>query len=125
MAYTTTHVRTRSAGVLAAVLTVGLLGCGAQAPPHSDEASRSETSVLTVPSRTLLSMPNGRQRAAASCLFCDPERTRGAHVPQSRSGLALGSMNAAQRGAAVRVVGTGLSECGSRLAHGVIELAGI
>ena len=125
MAYTTAHVRTRSAGVLAAVFTVGLLGCGAQAPPHSDEASRSDTSALTVPARTFLSTLNDKQRAAASFPFDDPERTKWAYVPQSRSGLALGSMNAAQRAAAFRVVGTGLSERGSRLAHGVIELEGI
>lgn len=108
-----------------AVLTVAVLGCGAQAPPHSNAATGSDTSALALPARTFLSTLNDRQRGVASFPFDDPERTTWAYVPQRRRGLALGSMNAEQRAAAFAVVGTGLSERGTRLAHGVIELEGI
>lgn len=114
-----------SAGVFAAVFTVALLGCGAQAPPHSDAKSAADTSALTVTARTFLSTLNEKKRGVASFSFDDPERTKWAYVPQSRSGLALGDMNAEQRTAAFKVVGTGLSERGISLAHGIIELEGI
>jgi hypothetical protein len=114
-----------SAAVLAAVLTVALLGCGAQAPPHSDAPPGSDTSALAVTARTFLSTLNDAQRGNASFSWDDPERIKWAYVPQRRSGLALGAMNAEQRAAAFKVVGTGLSEHGTRLAHGIIELEGI
>jgi hypothetical protein len=45
-------------------------------------------------------------------------------VPQSRTGLPLGSMDATQRAAAFAMLGTGLSERGSGLARGIVELEG-
>ncbi len=125
MPYTATYFRHRSAGVLAAVFAVALLGCGAQAPVRSDAASASGTSALPAPARTFLSTLNAGQRADASFPFDDPERTNWAYVPQSRKGLALGEMNAEQHAAAFALLGTSLSERGTRLAHGVIELEGI
>ena len=124
MAYTTTYVRPGSAGVLVAVFTIALLGCGAQAPRHSDAVSGSDTSALAVSARTFLLTLNDRQRAAASFPFDDPERTNWAYVPQRRAGLPLRDMNAEQRAAAFGVLGTGLSERGTTLARGIIELEG-
>ena len=122
MAYPATYVRSGSAGVFAALFTVALLGCGAQAPPPLDAASGADTPAVAVTARSFLSTLNERQRAAAAFPFDDPERTRWAYVPQRRSGLPLGEMNAEQRAAAFGVLGTGLSERGTRLAHGIIEL---
>src|SRR5688500_12989914 len=107
MGYSATFVRPGSAGFFAAVFTVALLGCGAQAPAHSDAAVGSDTSALTATARTFLSTLNERQRGVASFPFDDPERTKWAYVPQSRNGLTLGKMNAEQRAAAFGVVGTG------------------
>jgi len=111
--------------VFATVFTVALLGCDAQAPAHSDAAFGSDTSALNATARTFLSTLNERQRGVASFPFDDPERTKWAYVPQGRNGLTLGKMNAGQRAAAFAVVRTGLSERGTKLAHGVIELEGI
>ena len=120
-----THVQARVATVFAAAATIALLGCGAQASPPSDTALTADTSVSTATARAFLSKLDARQRGAASFAFDDPERTKWAYVPQSRNGLALGEMNAGQRAAAFALVGTGLSERGTRLAHGIIELEGI
>jgi hypothetical protein len=45
-------------------------------------------------------------------------------VPQARAGIPLKDMDAGQRAAAFGVLGTGLSERGTTLARGVIELEG-
>jgi hypothetical protein len=73
---------------------------------------------------TLAGLLHAKQRAVASFPFDDPERTRWAYVPQERAGIPLKDMDAKQRAAAFGVLGTGLSERGTRLAHGVIELEG-
>jgi hypothetical protein len=70
-------------------------------------------------------MLNDGQRAAASFPFGDPERTRWAYVPQRRTGIPLQAMDAGQRAAAFDLLGTGLSERGTGLARGIIELEGI
>ncbi len=124
MANPFTYVRFRSAGLFPAVVAVALLGCGAQPPPHTGGASGYDTSALAVTARTFLSTLNDRQRAVASFPFDDPERTRWAYVPQKRAGIPLQAMDAEQRGAAFGVLGTGLSERGTRLARGIIELEG-
>ena len=113
-----------AAGVAAAAVIAALLGCG-QAPQRADAAAVSDTSALTVTARTFLATLNEKKRGVASFPFDDPERTKWAYVPQKRSGLSLGDMNAEQRAAAFKVVSTGLSEHGTRLAHGIIELEGI
>lgn len=125
MAYPHAYVRSASTGVFAAVVTIALLGCGAQTPPHLEAASTGDTSTLPETAQTFLATLNEKQRAAASMAFDDPERTRWAYVPQRRSGLHLGAMTAEQRTAAFGVLATGLSERGTRLARGVIELEGI
>ena len=119
-----TSVRFRCAGVVAAVLTLVLPGCGAESPARSDAASGSDTSALTVTARTFLSTLNDGQRAVATFPFDDPERTNWAYVPQRRAGIPLKNMKAEQRAAAFGVLGTGLSERGTMLARGVIELEG-
>ena len=73
MAHTAAYLRPGAAGVLAAVFTVALLGCGAQAPQHAAAAPGFDTS-LTATARTFLSTLNASQRADASFPFDDPER---------------------------------------------------
>ena len=124
MAYSAAYVRSGSA-VLFAVCSVALLGCGGQSPAHANAASAGDSSALTATAQSFLSTLSDKQRGVASFSFDDAERTRWAYVPQSRSGLALKAMNAEQRAAAFAVVGTGLSERGTKLAHGIIELEGI
>ena len=108
----------------AALLSVALLGCGAQSSPYSDGAFGSDTSAPAVATRAFLSTLNASQRTDASFPFDDPGRTRWAYVPQRRTGIPLRAMNAEQRAAAFGVLGTGLSERGTTLAHGIIRLEG-
>ena len=110
--------------MLATVFAVALLGCGAPAAQNEDAASVADTCAQPLSTRTFLSALDDRQRAAASFPFDDPGRTRWAYVPRARIGLPLRAMNAEQRAAAFAVLGTGLSERGTRLAHGIIELEG-
>ena len=108
-----------------AVLFVTLLGCSAQPPPNVERAAGFDTSALPVVARTFLSTLNDRPRADASFPFDDPQRIRWAYVPQARIGVPLKAMDAQQRTAAFGVLSTGLSQRGTKLAHGVIELEGI
>ncbi len=119
------YTRFRSAGLFAAVLAGALLGCGPQPSTAAGEASAVDTSALPANARTFLATLNDRQRAAASFPFDDPERTRWVYVPQRRTGIPLQAMNAGQRAAAFEFLGTGLSERGTGLARGIIELEGI
>lgn len=115
----------RSRCLFPAVVSVALLGCGAQ-PPRTPEAARGpDTSALPAAAGTFLSTLNARQRTAASFAFDDPERTRWAYVPQERGGIPLKAMSAEQRAAAFGVLATGLSSRGTGLARGIIELEGI
>jgi hypothetical protein len=107
-----------------AVLCVALLGCGAQPPPNAEGASRLDTSALPATARAFLSTMNASERADATFPFDDPERTRWAYVPQKRTGIPLKAMEAEQRAAAFGLLGTGLSERGTGLARGIIELEG-
>ncbi len=111
-----------SARLLPAVLAAALLGCSTQPPPSAEGAR--DTSALPVAARTFLSTLDASQRADASFPFDDPERTRWAYVPQARNGLSLKAMDARQRAAAFGVLGTGLSERGTGLARGIIQLEG-
>jgi hypothetical protein len=77
-----------------------------------------------VTARTFRSTLDARQRAVAAFPFDHPERARWAYVPQERAGIPLQAMDAEQRAAAFGVLGTGLSERGTRLARGIIELEG-
>lgn len=117
--------RPGSAGLLPAVIAVVLLGCGAQPPPPAGGASGSDTSAWAEPARAFLSTLDEGQRAAAAFPFDDPERNRWAYVPQRRAGIPLRAMDAGQRAAAFELLGTGLSERGTGLARGIIELEGI
>ena len=119
-----TYTRLRSAGLFPAVLTAALLGCGGQPPTPAGGASVADTSALAAPARTFLSTLNDRQRAAASFPFDHPERTRWVYVPERRTGISLQAMDAGQRAAAFEFLGTGLSERGTGLARGIIELEG-
>ncbi|HEX8360886.1 MAG TPA: DUF3500 domain-containing protein [Longimicrobium sp.] len=110
---------------LLTIATVALLGCGAHPPRPAGNASAPDTSALAGTARTFLSTLDDRQRAAASFPFDDPERTRWAYVPQRRTGIPLREMDARQRAAAFELLGTGLSERGTGLARGIIELEGV
>ena len=123
MASRLTCVRFGSTGVVvAAALAVALPGCGAQSPPRSGVASGADTAALSAPARTFLATLNARQRSGASFRFDDAERANWAYVPRRRSGLPLGDMSPEQRAAAFGLLATGLSERGTVLARGVIEL---
>jgi hypothetical protein len=119
------YTRFRAAGLFSAVLAGALLGCGAQAPAPAGGASVADTSALAAPARTFLSTLNDRQRAAALFPFDHPERTWWVYVPERRTGIPLQAMDAGQRAAAFELLGTGLSERGTGLARGILELEGI
>jgi len=110
--------------VVTAVLTLALAGCGAQSLSRTDGATGADTAAWAAPARAFLSSLDAGQRATASFRFDDPERTNWAYVPQSRRGIPLGDMSPAQRAAAFGVLATGLSERGTRMARGIIELEG-
>ena len=107
------------------VLSAALLGCTAQPRPKTDAGPGFDTSGVSAAGRSFLSTLSPSQRAAASFSFDDPERTKWAYVPQARAGIALKAMGAAQHAAAFRLLGTGLSDRGTGLARGIIELEGI
>jgi hypothetical protein len=107
------------------LLAGALLGCGPQGPRQSEAAAAADSAALAASARTFLSALNDGQRDDASFAFGDPERTNWGYVPRSRKGLALKEMNSEQRSRAFGLLGTGLSERGTQLAHGVIELEGI
>jgi hypothetical protein len=79
---------------------------------------------LAVTARTFLSALNDSQRAAALFPFDHPERTRWVYVPERRTGIPLAAMDAEQRAAAFALLRTGLSERGTGLARGIIQLEG-
>ena len=119
-----TYTRAALAGMVSVGLVAALLGCGAQ--PRTDTAGTASGDISASPAgaRTLLSALDAKQRASASFPFDDPERTNWAYVPQQRAGMPLKSMNEAQRAAAFDMLGTGLSERGTGIARGIIELEG-
>lgn len=125
MATPKAHVRFITASLVLVVLCGGLPGCGAQPLPRAGDASGSDKSVLAVTAQDFLSTLNDRQRADASFSFDDPQRIRWAYVPQPRIGVPLKAMDPQQRQAALGVLSTGLSQRGTDLARGVIELEGI
>lgn len=133
------YVRLGSAGLLAAALAVVLLGCGARSQPPAGGASgpgtseaasaagasNADTSAAATAAQTFLSTLSDTQHAAASFSFGDPERFNWTYVPRRRAGIPLRAMDAEQRAAAFGLLGSGLSERGTELAHGVIELEGV
>ena len=108
-----------------AILCVALVGCKAGSTAEAAAAASADTPAQGVTVREFLSRLNRWERDAASFPFDDPERTAWAYVPRQRAGIPLRAMNAEQRAAAFGVLRTGLSERGTTLAHGVIELEGI
>src|SRR5688500_1766292 len=118
------RVTGRLARLLPAILSVALLGCGAQPRPNAEGAAGFDTSALPVTAGAFLSTLNASQRADATFPFDDPERTKWAYVPQKRAGIPLKAMEAEQRAAAFGLLGTGLSDRGTGLARGIIELEG-
>ena len=102
-----------------------VLACGPQGPRRSEAASGSDTTAVDPAARNFLSALNRRQRDAVSFSFDGPERVNWGYIPRSRNGLPLKVMDAEGRTKAFELLATGLSERGTQLAHGVIELEGI
>ena len=119
------RVKLRSAIHLLAALAVPLLGCAGQASPRAGGASTADTAAMAAAARGFLSSLNDGQRADALFSFDDSERMHWAYVPQARDGVPLKEMDAKQRNAAFKLLATGLSERGTTLARGVIELEGV
>lgn len=91
-------------------------------PTHVDEDAGIPASAATA--RTFLSTLSDKQRRIAVFALDDPERTRWSYVPQARNGIPLRAMDAAQRAAAFELLGTGLSERGTAVARGIVDLEG-
>ncbi|GHA83141.1 DUF3500 domain-containing protein [Cognatilysobacter bugurensis] len=87
-------------------------------------ASGTDASASSAAARAFLATLSERQQSIAVHDFADDERTAWTYLPQGRAGLPLEAMNAAQRAAAFELLGTGLSERGTQLARGVVELEG-
>jgi hypothetical protein len=117
-------VRVRSAAAIA-VLALALPACGPQSPAQAEGAISADTTALSAPARAFLSTLSAGERDKASFSFDDPERTNWGYVPRSRAGMPLKDMDPGQRAAAFGLLATGLSERGTALARGVIELEGI
>jgi hypothetical protein len=118
-------MRRISSSVLAAALCGTLTGCGAKAPSSLSEAQIAIDFIAPeVAADAFLSLLDTTQLAAAALGFDGAERVTWAYVPQERAGLPLQAMNAEQRAAAFRLLGTGLSARGIDLARGIIDLEG-
>ncbi len=125
MAHPVVHLRLRSAVLLPATLTAAILGCGGQSPaPSPHPHSVAGPSASGAAARAFLSLLDESQRVDAAVSFDTPERTNWSYVPQERAGIPLRAMDAAQRPAALGLLSMGLSERGSRLARGIMELEG-
>jgi hypothetical protein len=131
------RLRFGSANLLSAAFAVLLLGCGARseapvgAALGSDTAgatpavTAADTSAAATAALAFLSTLSDTQPAAASFSFDDPERMNWTYVPRRRAGIPLRAMDPDQRAAAFELLGAGLSERGTELARGVLELEGV
>ena len=119
------RIRFRLTVLFPAVLFATLPGCGAQQRADAAEAAGVDTAAMSAAARRFLATLSEKERDVAAFPFDDPERTRWTYVPRDRAGMPLRAMSAEQRAAAFGVMATGLSERGSRLAQGIIELEGI
>ena len=124
MAKPFTHIRFGSARRVAAAVSAALMGCSSQSPPNAEGTAGLDTSALPATARPFLSTLDASERASASFPFDDPERRNWAYVPRARAGISLKAMDAAQRAAAFGLLRTGLSDRGTGLARGIIELEG-
>lgn len=113
----------RTTGVVHAALAVVLLGCSVQTQPASGSPdSASDTVPVDGSAQALLATLSERQRDAATFPFDHPGRNRWAYVPQRRTGIPLQDMDAEQQAAAFALLGTGLSDRGTEMARGIIQL---
>lgn len=123
MANPRVHRSCRPAMLLPATLTAAILGCSGQSPlPTPNPSSIASPSGSGAAARAFLSLLDERLRGDASISFDDPQRLNWSYVPQDRTGIPLRAMNAEQRTAAMGLLNMGLSERGTRLAHGIMEL---
>lgn len=120
-----TSVRFAPVRMVAVVLSLGVAACSSNSAARSDAASGGDTAALPAPARAFVSTLDAGQRADAVFVFNDAERTNWGYVPRGREGLPMKDMSAEQRAAAFGLLRTGLSEHGTTLARGVIELEGI
>lgn len=118
--------RSISAALLPIFLAAAIPGCSTRPRGDVAEAPGADTAASApAAARLFLSTLSERERESAAFPFDDAERRRWAYVPQARIGLPLKAMNAQQRAAAFGLLPTGLSERGTRLVDGIIELEGI
>lgn len=119
------RLRFRSAMLLPVTVIATILGCSGHWPERS-----SNPHLVAGPSdsgdaaQTFLSQLDERARVDASLSFDSPERFNWSYVPKERAGIPLRAMNADQRRAALGLLKVGLSERGTKLAHGIMELEG-
>jgi hypothetical protein len=118
------HVRFRAAVLLPATLTATILGCSGLSPPSPNPHLVAAPSASGAAARAFLSKLDESQRVDASVSFDDPQRINWSYVPQERAGIPLRAMDADQRDAALGLLNLGLSERGTRLARGIMELEG-
>lgn len=125
MANPVAHLRFISAVLLPAALIAAIVGCSGQSPARSPNShSVAGPSASRAAARSLLSLLDESDRVDASVSFDNPERINWSYVPQERAGIPLRAMDADQRMAALGLLNMGLSERGTRLARGIMELEG-
>lgn len=110
---------------LPAALIAAILACSGQAPAQPPNPHLvADPSASGAAAQAFLSLLDESERVDVSVSFDSPERSNWSYVPRSRAGIPLRAMDADQRVAALELLSTGLSERGTRLAHGIIELEG-
>jgi hypothetical protein len=125
MANRVAHLGFRSAALLPATLIAAILGCSTEPversrDPHVNASSNDSGAAA----QGFLSLLDESGRVDASDSFDSPERMNWSYVPRERAGIPLRAMDADQRIAALGLLNLGLSERGTSLARGVIELEG-
>ena len=104
--------------VLALLLPTSLAAEEGTTAPKQQAGNPSTTAAA----RDFLSALDDKKRSAATFSFEDSARTTWAYVPQARGGVALGDLDAGQRAAAFALLGSGLSQRGTQLARGIVDL---
>lgn len=125
MANPAAHLRFRSAALLPTAFIAAIVLFSGKSSSHSPNShSIPGSSDSGAAAQAFLSLLDERERANDSFSFDDPERTNWSYVPRERAGIPLRAMDADQRTAALGLLSKGLSERGTTLARGIMELEG-
>ena len=120
-----TCLRLASAVLLPAALVAAIVLFSGQSPAHSPGPHPvSGPGDSGAAARAFLSLLDESERANGSVSFDNPERTNWSYVPKERAGIPLRAMDTNQRTAALGLLDNGLSEHGTKLARGIMELEG-